>query len=362
MNYSLTTTTTISETCNRPYAYKNVLLVSVKLAGALPISIVGITLNGFSISIIRRQSSDHISLYLLRCLALADILFLIFNTIQEPLRFVVSWFTQGTHMFWFPYLSWGVRPWIYKTAWIPRYSAQLTRNWITVLLVLERCVSLAYPFFARTHVTKSRIRTVICCMVIVFAIMYCPFVIGTEIVVRYFDPCNDVYISTIGRANGEIRSAFYEAFHWLDRFVGILAKELIPVILLSTCNCYLIWTLRKLTAKRNEMIGGETTRLDVKATKIAIAIVILFVICEVPPSFRSMYHFFGMFLPNLPVLTYTGAVYIAQMMFNDLLPTLNSSVNFFIYYLANDNFRATAKKLLLKYANRPGRLASRKKL
>ncbi|XP_074660430.1 FMRFamide receptor-like [Tubulanus polymorphus] len=349
MNYSATTT--VAETtpdCNRPYVFKNVLLVSVKLAGTLPISIVGIILNTFSIFIIRRQSSDHISLYLLRCLALADILFLIFNTIQEPLRFVVSWFTQGTHMFWIPYLSWGVRPWIYKTAWIPRYSAQVTRNWITVLLVLERCVSLTFPFFARSHITKYRIQIIVCCMLAGFGLLYSPFVIGTSINISFFDACNNVHITGIGPAKGK-RSGFFRAFIWINRSIATLIKELLPAILLMIFNCYLIWILRKLTAKRKEMTGERNiSRLDVKAIKIAIAIVVLFVVCEIPPSYRSIYEFLARFI-NLPkIQPYGDAVYITQMMFDNLLPTLNSSVNFFIYYVANDHFRATAKELILK--------------
>ncbi|XP_074658342.1 uncharacterized protein LOC141911253 [Tubulanus polymorphus] len=207
--------------------------------------------------------------------------------------------------------------------YISMYFAALS-SWLVTLISIERFIVVCFPMSA----SRS------------------PLIIGTTVGIWFYDECNKVVIKSIRGASDPIRRYFLtEIFTWIDHFASPLYKEILPALLLIIFNSHLIWTLRKISSRRKEMTHEGEQRLDVKAIRIAVAIVILFIVCEIPASFRSYNDFIGRFF-KMPPIKYSTTIYMLQVLFTDLLPTLNSSVNFFIYYLANDNFRETAIKLL----------------
>ncbi|XP_074656740.1 uncharacterized protein LOC141909954 [Tubulanus polymorphus] len=222
----------------------------------------------------------------------------------------------------------------------------MTRNWITVGVVVRRTLSILFPFFAKRTITQFRIKVLIVVGFVFFGLIEAPYFATIDGVHHFWDDCSDRIQMYIRENKGTLSKTIQNMISAVD---GPIIKEYLPVTLLIISNTIMIVKLRQIQAKRKEDFtshGGEdrNRNIDIKATTMAISVVLVFIVFETPGSFSSIYHYIRSGFPSLPPLPndywYFGRVVSA------FFPVLNSASNFFLYRIVNGTFRKTALKLM----------------
>ncbi|XP_031625698.1 FMRFamide receptor [Contarinia nasturtii] len=147
------------------------------------------------------------------------------------------------------------------------------------------------------------------------------------------DGCQELHSYSVKQSNFS-QSPGYSNFFY---YPSILFGTLLPFVLLSILNAFLIWTVRKSHKMRHAMTN---TRQDMsqenKVTITLIAVVILFFMCQTPNALQLL---------NIIRLKYhTNRNLVLNNVFN-LLVTVNAASNFILYCVLSDKYRKTVKSL-----------------
>ncbi|XP_074657397.1 uncharacterized protein LOC141910605 [Tubulanus polymorphus] len=327
----------------------------VKLAGGTSITLIGIVLNIFNIIILRNQPLISVSIQLLIYLAYTDIAFLISRGIREPLRYWVGWVIEGDFVFRqkvrlypryrdYPEEIIYLRPDIYLSIDFLRYATHVSRNWLTVLISVERFLSLAFPFYARTKITKLRILYANIVTSVITSCVYLPHVYGLA---HYTD------VTGYDVCTGRPVRGLLHTFNVWDRWKSVTSiylspaiKEVLPFTILIVLNIYIVGKVRQISRNRKKLMSNSEFVDSVKAVRLTVAVSVIFLVFEFPSSFQSYQKFLGLFV-DLPKIRHYGATKNAQRFFAELFPISDSSANFFIYCLVHDRFRRTAMTLIV---------------
>ena len=127
-----------------------------------------------------------------------------------------------------------------------------------------------------------------------------------------------------------------------------LVKIILPFAILFALNLKIILALRKASQKRRNMAGTTATGSGQQSRRITIMVVMVMTVvlfCNTPNAIRNGI-FIGV-LNALPQLVQDKTIYAiwAYSFFPaNWLLALNSSVNFFVYTIANKDFRQALSK------------------
>ncbi|XP_074657399.1 sex peptide receptor-related protein 2-like [Tubulanus polymorphus] len=336
------------------YSTDGFFMAIVRLTGGTVITLMGIILNIFNIIILRKQPVISISIQLIIYLAYTDIVFLICRGIREPLRYWVGWAVEGDFIFrqkvrlypqyrHIPEIHY-VQPDIYLSINFLRYATHVSRNWLTVLISVERFLSLAFPFYARAKITKRRVLCAHILTSMIISSVYLPHIYGLA---HYTD------VTGYDTCNGRPVRGMLHTFNIWDRWLSIsytylnpAIKEVLPFTIIAILNIYIVGKVRRISRNQKKMTAKENEFVDsMKAVRLTVAISVVFLVFELPSSFQSYQKFIGLFV-DIPKIRYHGPTKNVQRFFAELFPIADSSANFVIYCLVNKQFRQTAKKLL----------------
>ncbi|XP_074657164.1 uncharacterized protein LOC141910328 [Tubulanus polymorphus] len=257
----------------------------------LPIIItIGIFLNSLNIAILKRQSSQHRSLFLLRALAVADISFLVVKFFREFLRQLLNVAVYGLAFQRLDEMENGPNErffgfyMLYFPMVIFNRSTKLTRNWITVLIATERVFSLGFPLFAQAHITERRLYVCICIQYVLFACFAIGFMLNIGHSTYWFDVCTGIYIPLLTKR--KLNPVEYAVYRTLSALTSAFTS-LLPVLFLLILNTFLVFVLRNIGRIRVNLTQDPKYRnIDRKATKMTIAIVVMFLLLEPATSVR----------------------------------------------------------------------------
>ncbi|XP_074649112.1 uncharacterized protein LOC141904424 [Tubulanus polymorphus] len=333
--------------CNNKLKLSNRFLLRVTFLPA--VIVAGIFFNGLSYEILKRQSSQHRSIFLLRALAVADVSFLVVKFFREFLRPVLDAVVYGLA---FQRLAGLIRNTrfagffgIYLAMFFFNRSTKLTRNWITVLIAMERVISLGFPLFAQAHITKRRLYICICVQYVLFACFGISFMLDIGDSTYWFDVCTGIHVPFITRRKLspiETRVRFY-----VESILTSVFTNLLPILCLVILNTILIIVLKRIGKNREHLTRESKYRnIDQKATKMAIAVIVLFIVLESATSLGTYIKILRT-LFGLPKLSSSIRQVVSSItnVGSDILTPLDSSVNYFVYCLTNDRFRNEAKKI-----------------
>lgn len=289
------------------------------------IMIIGVVGNTMTIFIMTQRRMRSSTNWYLAALAIFDMSYLVFS-------FILS-FQHYPHIHdarFYPY--WKLWPYLLTIT----DSSSNSSVWITVTFTVERYIAVCHPMRGKVICTESRAKKMI---IIVFL---CSFLITLPTafewnIVEVFDTTRNATQVRAEYSELGLDPVYVSVYYWTVSVLFIM----IPIVLLAVFNAFLIRsvhsskTQRKTMTRRRET--GEQARQESKITVMLIAVVILFLTCQLPTAvillYRSFHH---VETPSNEDLLLRGLGNI----FNFLM-AVNAAGNFVVYCLLSQKYRKT---------------------
>ncbi|XP_074645817.1 uncharacterized protein LOC141902074 [Tubulanus polymorphus] len=318
-----------------------------------PFSVMGVVINLFTLLILRKL--NNAVYYLIKVLAVFDILYCLSVFVLYPLRIIHLFSTLGDivlrrddwHYGWeFIYTSIGFY-----------YYFQLVRNWSVVLLSLERLVIVVFPMKARVFWTRKLVNRLIGFVNFVSLVTFLPSFFPTF----KLKPlrCKHTGLPTYVTRGYSI---WYDMmgcvlrvwFRFRDGVGTSVLSVIAPMATLIGMNIVLVLALiidkyrrQKLTATSSE--DNAKSSREQKVARMALAVVFIYIVFEFLTFLEKLYYSMGKPLPmwNLEGIDEVESLMIYRKMAIGLT-VMDSCANFFVYCLTNGNFRNAAREILSK--------------
>ncbi|XP_074655669.1 putative G-protein coupled receptor 139 [Tubulanus polymorphus] len=300
----------------------------INIFALTPILIAGWIMNSLIIAIFTHLKSTHPSIHLLKCLAFADISLLFSHFIADTLRYLIFYINYGNQVFIPPFF---VYPRMYAYgARVLRFGFMYERNWLTVLIQLERLLTILYPLKASRWWTKTRMNRIIATATLLFFAwsLYFPLTVR---IVDYNDPCHGPQYRIVSR--------YPDVYFLCNKLLDPVLRLIVPSAIILVVNTALIFALY-VKFRQRKQLGGSTgghqsLKADSRATRMVISMSITFLLLEMPETFSKVRSYA---LPNAKI--WELAMDIAY-----ITSDLDSCVNFILYCTVNKQFYQTLKKL-----------------
>jgi hypothetical protein len=140
-----------------------------------------------------------------------------------------------------------------------------------------------------------------------------------------FDPCTNT-TSIVNTENESLKySAMYRIFYGIVLYFIFIVVG--PLLMLVVLNINLMLIIHRSNKQRSRMAKVSPQQQKADVNRMLISVITVFIICETPAVVYQI-----LWMTNSPQA-------ILIMPFTNMLVTLNSSINFFIYCLAGQKFR-----------------------
>ena len=209
--------------------------------------------------------------------------------------------------------------------------AKTAAIWVVVLVAVNRYVIVCLPLRAPQWCTLSKVKIQLAVVLIAAVLCNIPKFAEKRVAYHTCMSNND----TLGVPNGEFTMfgemrLFYRVYETIFLLIFLLV---LPILTLSVITIRLIKAMKAHRRMQLEM-QSRSQQNDGGVTFALVIVVIVFIACQVPT-------FVGYALNGvLPSETrYCGGVMFYFEPIASLLIALNSSINFFIYIVANKAFR-----------------------
>ncbi|XP_066993134.1 FMRFamide receptor [Anabrus simplex] len=281
--------------------------------------IIGVLGNLVTVVILtRRRMRSSTNMYL-TALAASDLLYLVFMFTMS-----LEHYPNIHHPAYYSY-------WEYRRFGLWFTDATSSSSiWLTVSFTVERYIAVCHPLRGRVLCTESRARKVI---VVVFTMCFLATA-TTPFEWRVFtkpDGSVDLDYSTLGK-NELYRSLFY----WFSSIIFMI----LPLILLGIFNSFLVRAVHRSQRQRCNMTQVEHSdsvqTQENRITIILIAVVILFMVCQLPTAITLIYKTF-----NPTPSSFTKNVLRGLGNIFNFLVAIHSACNFLLYCALSDKYRRT---------------------
>ncbi|ELU05278.1 hypothetical protein CAPTEDRAFT_206907 [Capitella teleta] len=305
--------------CQLPIAFNitvNVILVST-------ICILGLAGNTLSMIVLHRERGNRVPVLLLQALAVADNACLVLTLIYVP--FILGILPS------LPRYSNTVRTVaVYFRKYVEplAHMAQTATIWMVVLLAANRYIAICQPFRAQSYLTMRRTKIQMIILALFSVLFNAPRFLQSRIAIDTATGHTVLRATSIG-PDSKFGEIYTNALYTMLVLV-------LPFILLLVLNVCLVVALR---ASRRRMRRNSVNRVEANENNITLVMVVVVVV------------FFCCLLPDrlVPILVrmldMNGCFLYVFMCICNLLFVVNSSVNFFIYYV----FRRRFRKILLTH-------------
>ncbi|CAL8068526.1 unnamed protein product [Orchesella dallaii] len=284
--------------------------------------LIGVIGNSVTIYVFTRKPMPSSTNVYLTALAVADIVYLIFS-------FSMSWrhftFMNTVWLYWW-YSPVGL--------WITDASSSAS-VWLTVSFTVERYIAVCHPIKRKIYCTEER------ALYVSFTVYVISFALtaSTAFEWRAIVATNEISAGNETIYNLEItdfgnNSTYRVFYHWFTTIIFVI----IPFLTLAIFNYFLIQGVRRSRNERMSLTNEEmasASRLENRITVILIAVVILFLFCQMPTAIVLIYtsiHTPDEGSAEESVLLGLGNIF-------NLLVAFNAASNFFLY-----NFCSTFRK------------------
>lgn len=290
--------------------------------------IIGIIGNGITVVVLTRRRMRSSTNTYLTALAISDLLYLIFVFTLSLEHYPNSHGSDFYH-YW-AYYRFGI--------WFVDATTSVS-TWLTVAFTVERYIAICHPMTGKSLCTESRARIVILVVYILgfLATVSTPFewqVYEKNITENGND--TEIYVG-IKETDLALNDSYTTAFSWFWSITFVF----IPLLLLGIFNSFLIFAVHDSRKKRCKMTqtdhASSTQRQENKITITLIAVVILFMICQIPTAI--MFILKNAYKPfDYPYLD--KPYRILGNIFNFLV-TINAAANFLLYCAFSARYRRT---------------------
>eukprot|EP00092_Neocalanus_flemingeri_P004693 GFUD01005057.1.p1 GENE.GFUD01005057.1~~GFUD01005057.1.p1 ORF type:complete len:384 (-),score=75.01 GFUD01005057.1:129-1280(-) len=292
--------------------------------GTIALATLGVCANILAISVFSKKSFKSNFNNLLIALAVFDLLFLVICITESVRRTFedvvansssVSGFATQVHHFLFPYFLY------------PLHNILLTCSiFMTISISIERYLAIFHPLVYRN---RSYSWNLICHILPVLAL-------SIIINIPKFFESGVVYDTISGNSQIGITELRYDRNYviYYQNWFRFLVLGLVPMLLLIFLN------LRVFIAINSR----KTSSKEMTYSTILLFIVAIFILCNMPRvalNFHEVLDFEQIEQCGPPVWSLIFSVFS-----NSLLPAINSTINFFIYFLAGKKFRNSLLNLV----------------
>ena len=256
-----------------------------------------------------------------------------------------------------PFLS---REFVIPTGGFTSDMFQKTTAWITAYISLERCLCVVFPLKVKAIVRRKRTILILVLLFVLTVVPMTSVVSYTYVLdVRFHAGQNRTLLGV--RIRNSSLSGYLTHVNYLYKLI-FLNSIPFAVILLSSIvlavhlNRSALWRLGKSQAGAaptgkslsNDDKANRKYSKDMRIVKTVLAIALAFIFLGTMSNLRIL---IAMNLPEFrPIGTYAKLFrFSARLVF--LLSIVNSSVNFFIYFMLGTKFRDTLTKMILGNQN-----------
>jgi hypothetical protein len=289
---------------------------------------VGFVGNALSFIVLWKDKARSTTNFLLRTLAIADTLLLVVCMLHLAIRPIYPY--TGYFRDYYEFY-----PFMVPYLWGTGMTLQTITNWFVVLLTIERYIVVCKPLQASRWCTLHHAKKAIAFASIGAVIYNFPRFFEWQVIVSQ-DICSN--FTVVAAVEGPLRNILgYNIAYRTGAYFLLVAFG--PIMILLTMNIRLIQALRR--AQRNRLLMTKRSQNQASNTTIIVVVVTVFIICEVP----ALMHQILLSLSNTIDLSPDG-VMLYTIIISNMLVTLNSSANFFIYCLFGRKFRSILKQTL----------------
>ncbi|XP_046631337.1 FMRFamide receptor-like [Daphnia pulicaria] len=313
----------------------------------LPIvATIGVFGNGVTILVLTRRGMRSSTNAYLTALAIADLVYLLcvfwlslrhYPHVREDLAL------SNFYAYTWPY-----------SLWLTDATTN-TSVWLIVTFTVERYIVVSHPIRSRMLCTESRARKVIVGVYLICftATLSTPF---EWTVLEVTDPETNVTKAEITPSNLGNDETYQTIYYWFTSISFVL----LPLTLLIVFNSFLIHSVRQSQKLRQIMTQRQTiVRSDreeraasneIRITITLIAVVIMFLVCQLPTAATLIYNIFHDPSPQSneeAVLRALGNIF-------NCLVSVNAACNFLLYCALSDKYRRTFMRTFCRCVYRPG--------
>ena len=287
----------------------------------------GFTGNILSMIVLWRDKSKTATPFLLVSLEIADTLFL-------ATVFILRVMTSMNTYTGFPYNMKYVFPYIGTYVWPIALWATTGTIWITVLVTLNRFVSVCRPYEVTSWCSISQSRRQVIAIWIVAFLYNLPRFFEYHITPYTDSNTNQTFMASLPTALG--KNKIYQILY--GNVLYFLVMFLVPLVTLVILNCKLIKGLRRTRHKRAQLLKTHNddtcSKSEEDITYMLIVVVLVFVVCQAPAILTQILR---VFLDKDHRGCPRFIFYYERL--SDLMVVLNSSMNFLIYCFCSEKFR-----------------------
>ena len=206
----------------------------------------------------------------------------------------------------------------------------LESTWLTVAMAAGRYLAICHPFRAKEWVGMKMFRRSIIVLTLICVIFNIPRFWTYDIETHN---CNGTSVYRLQHGFLKKHHLFETVYQWMYFVLGIV----IPLIILSYCNIFLIKALRSMSSNSPYMPGSRGQESTQHITLTFVAIIIIYIILVTPSEIIG-------FLRKLIISNQNREEREKYNLLVDIFNTLqavNFSLNFIVYCIINRSFRQT---------------------
>ncbi|XP_015918808.1 FMRFamide receptor [Parasteatoda tepidariorum] len=288
----------------------------------MTIGVIGNTVTVFIMTQRRMRSSTN---WYLAALAIFDVTYLVFS-FALSLQHYPHIHEQEYNFYW---ILW---PYMLTITDVSSNSSV----WITVTFTIERYIAVCHPMKGKVICTESRAKKMI---MIVFIFCFCVtlptgFEWNTIEVIDTITNTTKIQVVYSDLGNNPV---YVQIYYWVISVLFVF----IPLFLLAVFNAFLIKSVHSSKTRRKTMTrkreGESQARQESKITVMLIAVVILFLVCQLPTAITLLYKAFHHIKDRSNedlLLRGLGNIF-------NFLVAVNAAGNFVLYCLLSQKYRRT---------------------
>ncbi|OQR68844.1 FMRFamide receptor-like [Tropilaelaps mercedesae] len=212
-------------------------------------------------------------------------------------------------------------------------TAQNTSVWLTVAFTIERYIAVCHPMRGKVLCTESRSRKVILAVLLYTIVLTMPTFFEFKVVEEQ-NARNETVVRVVASEMGS-DVLFTTVYYWLL----VVMNTIVPLVILIVFNTFLVrsvhlsrWQRSKMTIRQRPDVAREPNSQENKITVMLIAVVILFLVCQMPSAVLLIYTTFDDAMSTF--------ILVLGNFFNFLV-CVNASGNFVLYCLLSNKYRRT---------------------
>ena len=234
---------------------------------------------------------------------------------------------------------------------------QKTTAWITAYVSLERCLCVVFPLKSQIIASRKRTINVIIFIFVMIVVPLTAVALYTYQIFFKFDSARNKTVLVVIFRNSSLAKSMTSML----RIYKLVFLNSLPFVIIIVCTIFLAIYLNRSALWRLDKSSGATKRIersvtndekaqkkyarDMRVAKSVLAIAIAFIF---PGTLGTTRYLIALILPEFHIVGTYSNIFRGVARLEFLLSSINSSINFIIYYRMGKKFRSTVNQMILQ--------------